>query len=243
MSLYKIESQYKTVTNYKKMKTYYPVFAGGHYVDNMELFERGKTGEYHMCECRQNHDAFANRSSFMAHIKLKCHQYWLTTIEPPSTNELEPITVEPPTVEPTLNPLTLREEQDSEYERALKEDQKKVMDKQDEEMRQIIQASEEAYQNEMGERLLQEKRKLADNDHGYTIRFVFPNGKKLSAKIPEKNTIAFMRNHVDVYMADSCISIPQYEFFIYPNKTLDEGLVIKDELSHRTTVYIRNLEN
>ena len=225
------------------MKTYYPVFADGHYVDNLELFERGKPGEYHMCECRQNHDAFANRSSFMAHIKLKCHQYWLTTIEPPNINELEPIAI----VEPTINPLTLREEQDTEYERALKEDQKKVMDKQDEEMRQIMQASEEAYQKESDERVLQEKRliveKMIQDELGYTIRFVFPNGKRLAYKIPQGNTIAFMRNCIDVFVADNSLSILKYELFIYPNKTLDESLMIKDELSNRSTVYIKNLES
>jgi hypothetical protein len=210
------------------MKNYMPIVVDGHHVDNMELFERGKAGEYHMCECRQNHDAFSNRSSFMAHIKLKCHQYWLTTLELPVT----------------MNPLTLKEEQDSEYERALKEDQKKTMDKQEEEMRQIMQASEEAYQKETEERVLQEKRKMVETlDSGYTIRFVFPNGKKLAAKIPAENTIAFMRNHVDVYMADSSISISKYEFFVYPNKTLNESLMIKDALSHRSTVYIRNLDS
>jgi hypothetical protein len=218
------------------MKNYMPIVVDGRHVDNMELFERGKSGEYHMCECRQNHDAFSNRSSFMAHIKLKCHQYWLTTLEPPTEgdNHLH-----------TMNPLTLKEEQDSEYERALKEDQKKVMEKQDEEMRKIMQVSEEAYQKESEERILQEKRNIIDiyDESSYTIRFVFPNGKRLAAKIPEENTIAFMRNHVDVYMADSSIYITKYEFFIYPNKTLDDSLIIKDTLSHRSTVYIRNLES
>ena len=233
------------------MKTYYPLFEDGRYVDNLELFERGKPGEYHMCECRQNHDAFCNRSSFMAHIKLKCHQYWLTTLDHPGNiNTLEPIaTVETfATFEPiATNPLTLREEQDTEYERALKEDQKKVMDKQDEEMRQIMQASEEAFQKELDERLLQEKRIIVDkmikDEVGYTIRIIFPNGRRFAYKIPQENTIGFMRNCIDVFVADNSLSILKYELFTYPNKTLDESRIIKDELSNRTTIYIRNLDS
>lgn len=215
------------------MKNYTPLFVNGEYVDNMELYERGKQGETHMCECRQKHDAFFNRSGFMTHIKLKCHQSWLASLDLPL-----PLPVE------TYNPITLKEEQDSEYEKALKQDQKKHQDKQDEEMRLMIQASEEAYQNELSERQLKEKRDIVNKiDVGYTIRFIFPNGNRNACYVPQEQDVRFMRNYVDVYMADKKIDIPTYEFFVYPNKTLDESHIIKDILDNRSSVYIRSLEN
>jgi len=239
------------------MKTYTPLFVNGLYVDNMDLFERGKQGHTHLCECRQNHDAFFNRSAFMNHIKLKCHQKWLLALEPPITSTEPPVTLtdvpvtqftslEPPVSEEDI-PLTLREEQDSEYERSLSKDRQKKIDQQEEEMRRVIQESEEAFVKELDERQkaedLQRKRNIVQQTiTGYSFRFVFPNGKRVSFNIPEEKEISYMRNFIDVYMEDNHNKI-EYNLFIYPNKTLDEEDIVKDILENKTTIFIRSLEN
>ena len=241
------------------MKTYTPIFANGVYVDNMDLFERGKQGHTHLCECRQNHDAFFNRSAFMNHIKLKCHQKWLLALEPPITSTEPPITLtdvpvipftslEPPISEEDIEPLTLREEQDSEYERSLIQDRQKKIDKQEEEMLRVIRESEDAFIKESDERqkaedLLRKRNIVQQMKTGYSFRFVFPNGKRASFTIPELEEISYIRNYIDVYMEDNGIKIERYDLFIYPKKTLDEDDIIKDILENKTTLFIRSLEN
>jgi len=204
------------------MKNYMPIVVDGHYVDNLELFERGKQGETHICECRQNHDAFFNRSAFMKHINLKCHTNWVNSL-----------TVWP--LEPSL-----REEQDSEYERALKEDQQKTIDKQEKELQLILEESEAAYIKEEAHRKLQIKRDIVNNmKSGYNFRFIFPNGKRCNYTIPEIETVEYMRNYIDVYIADNNLDIPSYDMFIYPNKTLDDEDTISDVLESKMSIFIR----
>ena len=226
----------------KKMKIYTPLFIDGQYVDNVELYERGKPGEAYMCECRQKHDAFTTRSAFMAHIKLKCHQSWLESLDHPdiSLNDNN---------QTLVNPLiSLKDEQDSEYERALKEDQKKTKDKHDEEMRIILQKSEEEYKKELeirdkADRMIRKRNIVKKNEPGYNFRFVFPNGKRVNFSICPEYVIGYMRNYIDVYTEDNSIDIVNYELVTYPNKILDECCLIKDILENKSTIYIRNLEN
>ena len=232
------------------MKPYSPLCVNGNYVDNRVLFERGKSGETYVCDCRMKHDAFFNRSAFMAHIKLKCHRMWLSALDPDVPVVHVPVVpvVQVPVAHVAhaqVAPVpTLREEQDDEYERSLKEDRQKKIDKQEEEMRLVLQASEEVYQEKQKADELHAKRDIVEKcQSGYTIRIIFPNGKRIASYIPEANTVGFMRNFVDVYMVDSGITIPEYEFIIYPNTKVDDSCIIKDILSNRSSVYIRPVEN
>jgi hypothetical protein len=226
------------------MKPYSPLYVNGEYVDNLELFERGKSGETYMCDCRKKHDAFFNRTAFMNHIKLKSHRLWLSELEPVQPVQVPAI---PTLFIPEFVP-TLREEQDSEYERSLQEDRQKKIDKQEEEMRLILQESKEAFIKETEEKQQQAELKtkrdiVATCQSGYTIRFVFPNGKRIASYIPESNKVGYMRNFVDVYMIDNGITIPDYEFIIYPNIKVDDSCIIQDTIDNRSTVYIRAVEN
>jgi len=236
------------------MKPYFPLYANGQYLDNLELFQPGKSGETYVCDCRKNHDAFFNRSAFMSHIKLRCHRMWLSELEPEvpviQVPDIQVPDIQAPVPQvfiPEFVP-TLREEQDSEYERSLQEDRQKKIDKQEEEMRKVLQDSEDAFIMDIKEKQqeaeLKAKREIvATCQSGYTIRFVFPNGKRIASYIPESNTVGYMRNYVDVYMIDSGITISEYEFIIYPNIKVDDSCIIKHTIDNRSTVYIRYVEN
>ena len=215
---------------------YAPLFVNGEYVDNMELFERKKQGQTHICECRGNHDTFFNRTAFMQHIKLKSHQNWLAALRAP---------VSPPQTLPPLSlpPLSLREEQDDEYTRTLKEDRKKA----DDVMAAILKESEEEYKREQDKRCAEEeldrKRRSIISEPGYTFRFIFPDGKKVSYTIHKSRPVSYMRDIVDVYMADHQ-TIFSYELFIFPNRILDTTNTIEEAgIENRSTIYIRSLEN
>jgi len=212
---------------------YHPLFLNGVFVDNMDLFERNKPGRSHLCECRGNSDEFSSRTAFTQHIKLKCHQKWLTALREPSISPLVPLS--PPS-------LSLREEQDDEYERTLKEDRRKAEDK----LNQILLESEEEYKKEQEKRYKEEeldrKRKSFVSEPGYTFRFIFPNGKKVSYTIHKSQCIRYMRDIVDVYMADNQHEFT-YELFVFPNKILDIYQTIEESgIENRSSIYIRSLE-
>ena len=214
---------------------YEPLFENGLYVDNLELFQRNKQGRTHVCECRENHDAFFSRTAFMQHIKLKCHQKWLAGLRP----TISPI-LEPPTL--SLPPLSLRDEQDDEYERTLKEDRRKVQDQ----FAALIRESEEIYRVEQEKRMqaeeLDRKRKSIVSEPGYTFRFIFPDGKKVSYTIHKTRPVSYMRDIVDVYMADHQ-NIYSYELFMFPNRILDAIHTIEESgIENRSTIYIRSLD-
>ena len=211
------------------------MFVNGIFVDNMELFERNKPGRTHLCECRGNHDAFFSRSAFTQHIKLKCHQKWLTTLREPVTSPLVP--------SPSLPPLSLRDEQNDEYERTLMEDRRKAEDK----MNEILKESESQYIKENEKRLkdeeLERKRKSIVSEPGYTFRFIFPDGKKVSYTIHKTRPVSYMRDIVDVYMADHQ-NIYSYELFMFPNKILESIHTIEEAgIENRSSIYIRSLDN
>jgi len=210
---------------------YKPLFINGVFVDNMELFERNKPGRTHLCECRGNHDAFFSRSAFTQHIKLKCHQKWLTTLR-------EPV------ISPLSHPLlSLRDEQDDEYERTLQEDRQKAENK----MKKIIKESEEQYKIEQEKRFVEEelerKRKSIVSEPGYTFRFIFPDGKKVNYTIHKTRPVSYMRDIVDVYMADHQ-NIYNYELFMFPNKILESIHTIEEAcIENKSSIYIRSLDN
>jgi hypothetical protein len=227
---------------------YEPILVNGRYVDNIDLFEKNKPGKEHVCVCR-GRDWFSGRTAFMQHIKLKSHQKWVTGLSVPNTNPmLEPPlpspTLEPPLLlSPTLEPpLSLREEQDDEYERTLKEDRKKAEDN----FEAIIKESEEIYRIEQEARAKQEelerKRKSIVSEPGYTFRFIFPDGKKVSYTIHKSRPVSYMRDIVDVYMADHQ-NIYSYELFMFPNRVLDTIHTIEEAgIENRSTIYIRSIE-
>ena len=230
---------------------YAPLFVNGEYVDNMELFERKKQGQTHICECRGNHDTFFNRTAFMQHIKLKSHQNWLAGLRAPVSPPLSlpPLSLPPQTLPPlslpplSLPPLSLREEQDDEYTRTLKQDRKKA----DDVMAAILKESEEEYKREQDKRCAEEeldrKRRSIVAEPGYTFRFIFPDGKKVSYTIHKSRPVSYMRDIVDVYMADHQ-TIFSYELFIFPNRILDTTNTIEEAgIENRSTIYIRSLEN
>jgi hypothetical protein len=213
---------------------YEPLLENGLYVDNINLFEKNKPGKTHVCECRENHDAFFSRTAFMQHIKLKCHQKWLTGLRV-NTNPM----LEPPLLEPPL--MSLRDEQDDEYERTLKEDRRKVQDN----FAALIRESEELYRVEQEARAnkeeLERKRKSIVSEPGYTFRFIFPDGKKVSYTIHKTRPVSYMRDIVDVYMADHQ-NIYSYELFMFPNRILDAIHTIEEAgIENRSTIYIRSL--
>ena len=215
---------------------YKPLFVDGEYVDNLNLFEKNKQGVTHICECRGNHDAFFSRSAFTQHIKLKCHQKWLTglRINPMLTEPLPPL---------SLPPLSLRAEQDDEYERTLNEDRKKADDK----LNAILKESEAEYAKEQEKREkdeeLDRKRRRIVSEQGYTFRFIFPDGKKVSYTMHKTRPVSYMRDIVDVYMVDHQ-NIFNYELFMFPNKILDMNDTIEEAgIENRTSIYIRSLEN
>jgi hypothetical protein len=210
---------------------YKPLFVDGIFVDNMELFERNKPGNTHLCECRGNHDAFFSRTAFTQHIKLKCHQKWLTTLRKP-------------VISPLSHPLlSLRDEQDDEYERTLQEDRQKAENK----MKKIIKESEEQYKIEQEKRFVKEelerKRKSIVSEPGYTFRFIFPDGKKVNYTIHKTRPVSYMRDIVDVYMADHQ-NIYNYELFMFPNKILESIHTIEEAgIENKSSIYIRSLDN
>jgi hypothetical protein len=238
----------------KKM-IYEPLFENGLYVDNINLFEKNKPGKTHVCECRENHDAFFSRTAFMQHIKLKCHQKWLMAFRPTISPLLSPLlapilspllSLPPPLLSPTLPPLSLpplslREEQDDEYERTLKEDRRKVQDN----FAAIIRESEEIYRVEQEARAKKEeleRKRKSISEPGYTFRFIFPDGKKVSYTIHKTRPVSYMRDIVDVYMADHQ-NIYSYELFMFPNRILDAIHTIEESgIENRSTIYIRSVE-
>ena len=229
---------------------YEPLFENGVYVDNINLFEKNKPGKTHVCECRENHDAFFSRTAFMQHIKLKCHQKWLMAFRPTISPILEPLLApilpplslsEPLSLPSPLLAPTLREEQDDEYERTLKEDRRKVQDN----FAAIIRESEEIYRVEQEKRVqveeLERKRKSI-SEPGYTFRFIFPDGKKVSYTIHKTRPVSYMRDIVDVYMADHQ-NIYSYELFMFPNRILDAIHTIEEAgIENRSTIYVRSIE-
>ena len=243
---------------------YMPLWINGVFVDNTELFGRNVQGRTHVCECRQNHDAFYNRSDFMKHIKLKCHQKWVASLEPPTSVDptsnpmytplslpplslpplsLPPLSLPPLSLPPlSLPPLSLRAEQDDEYERTLKEDRRKVDDK----LNAIIKESEEQYKKEQEKRerdeAIDRKRKSIVSEKGYTVRLIFPNGKKVSHTILKSRPVTYIRDIVDVYMAD-IQNVFNYDLFIFPNIRLNLSDTIEESgIENRTTIYIREIE-
>jgi hypothetical protein len=226
------------ITISKKMIAYEPLLVNDQYVDNLELFEKNKPGKEHVCECRGNHDTFSGRTAFTQHIKLKCHQKWLTglRINPMHSDELSPRSI-------SLPPLSLRAEQDDEYERTLKEDRKKADDK----LNSILKESEAQYAKEQEKREkdeeLDRKRRRIVSEPGYTFRFIFPDGKKVSYTMHKTRLVSYMRDIVDVYMVDHQ-NIFNYELFMFPNKILDFNQTIEEAgIENRTTIYVRSLEN
>jgi len=208
---------------------YEPLLENGLYVDNIHLFEKNKPGKTHVCECRENHDAFFSRSGFTQHIKLKCHQKWLAGLRV-HTN---------PILEPPL--LSLREEQDDEYERTLNEDRKKTQHK----FAALIRESEELYrveQEAMAKKEELERKRKSISEPGYTFRFIFPDGKKVSYTIHKTRPVSYMRDIVDVYMADHQ-NIYSYELFMFPNRILDAIHTIEEAgIENRSTIYVRSIE-
>ena len=220
------------------MIAYEPLLVNDQYVDNMDLFEKNKPGKEHVCECRGNHDTFSGRTAFAQHIKLKCHQKWLTglRINPMHSDELSL----PPL---SLPPLSLRDEQDDEYERTLNEDRKKANDK----LNSILKESEAEYAKEQEKREkdeeLDRKRRRIVSEPGYTFRFIFPDGKKVSYTMNKTRLVSYMRDIVDVYMVDHQ-NIFNYELFMFPNKILDINHTIEEAgIENRTTIHVRSLEN
>ena len=209
---------------------YEPILVNGQYVDNVELFEKNKPGREHVCECR-GRDWFSGRTAFMQHIKLKSHQKWVMAFRPT------------PLLSPTLSqPPTLRDEQDDEYERTLKEDRRKVQDQ----FAALIRESEEIYRVEQEARAKKEdierKRKSIVSEPGYTFRFIFPDGKKVSYTIHKTRPVSYMRDIVDVYMADHQ-NIYSYELFMFPNRILDTIHTIEEAgIENRSSIYIRSIE-
>ncbi len=171
-------------------------------------------------------------------------------LEPPLLSPLlnEPQLLEPPLLSPTLNeplslePLSLRDEQDDEYERTLNEDRKKTQDM----FAAIIRESEEIYRVEQEARAkkeeLERKRKSIVSEPGYTFRFIFPDGKKVSYTIHKTRPVSYMRDIVDVYMADHQ-NIYSYELFMFPNRVLDTIHTIEEAgIENRSTIYVRSIE-
>ena len=221
---------------------YKPLFVDGEYVDNVNLFEKNKQGATHICECRGNHDAFFSRSAFTQHIKLKCHQKWLTSLPVPGINPLFSLPEEH--IGPlSLPPQSLRAEQDDEYERTLKEDRMKADDK----LTAILKESEAEYAKEQEKRRKEEeldtKRRRIVSEPGYTFRFIFPDGKKVSYTMHKTRPVSYMRDIVDVYMVDHQ-NIFNYELFMFPNKIIDTNHTIEEAgIENRSSIYIRSLEN
>lgn len=222
---------------------YEPILVNGQYVDNVELFEKNKPGREHVCECR-GRDWFSGRTAFMQHIKLKSHQKWVMAFRPTiSPMHSEPPLLSPPLLSPTLSqPLSLRDEQDDEYERTLKEDRRKVQDQ----FAALIRESEEIYRVEQEKRMqaeeLERKRKSIVSEPGYTFRFIFPDGKKVSYTIHKTRPVSYMRDIVDVYMADHQ-NIYSYELFMFPNRILDTIHTIEEAgIENRSSIYIRSIE-
>ena len=216
---------------------YEPLFENGIYIDNVNLFEKNKPGKTHVCECRENHDAFFSRTAFMQHIKLKCHQKWLTGLQVPNTNPMLP----PLSLPPLLLSPTLREEQDDEYERTLNEDRRKAEDN----FASIIRESEEIYRVEQEARAKKEeleRKRKSISEPGYTFRFIFPDGKKVTYTIHKTRPVSYMRDIVDVYMADHQ-NIYSYELFMFPNRILDAIHTIEESgIENRSTIYVRSLD-
>ena len=216
---------------------YEPLLVNGSYVDNIDLFEKNKPGREHVCVCR-GRDWFSGRTAFMQHIKLKSHQKWVAGLKL-HTNPM----MEPPLLAHTLNePLSLRDEQDDEYERTLNEDRKKTQDM----FAAIIRESEEIYRVEQEARAkkeeLERKRKSIVSEPGYTFRFIFPDGKKVSYTIHKTRPVSYMRDIVDVYMADHQ-NIYSYELFMFPNRILDAIHTIEESgIENRSTIYVRSIE-
>jgi hypothetical protein len=215
------------------MIAYEPLLVNDQYVDNVDLFEKNKPGKEHVCECRGNHDSFSGRTAFTQHIKLKCHQKWLTGLR---TNPMFSETL-------SLPPLSLRAEQDDEYERTLNEDRKKANDK----LNAILKESEAEYVKEKEKREkdeeLDRKRRRIVSEPGYTFRFIFPDGKKVSYTMNKSRSVSYMRDIVDVYMVDHQ-NIFNYELFMFPNKIIDMNTSIEEAgIENRTTIYVRSLEN
>lgn len=221
------------------MIAYEPLLENGLYIDNVDLFERNKPGKVHVCECRENHDAFFSRSGLMQHIKLKCHQKWVMGLRAPNT----PTITESPLLSQTLTEsFSLKDEQDDEYERTLNEDRRKAQDN----FAAIIRESEEIYRKEYEARKkeedLERKRKSIVTESGYTFRFIFPDGKKVSYTIHKSRPVSYMRDIVDVYMADHQ-NIYSYELFMFPNRVLDTIHTIEEAgIENRSTIYIRSIE-
>jgi hypothetical protein len=110
----------------------------------------------------------------------------------------------------------------------------------------ILKESEEEYNREQSKRcaeeVLERKRKSIVSEPGYTFRFVFPDGKKVSHTIHKGRPVTYMRDIVDVYMADNK-NIFSYELFIFPNRILDTIDTIEEVgIENRTTIYIRSVE-
>jgi hypothetical protein len=225
------------------MIAYEPLLVNDRFVDNLDLFEKNKPGKEHVCECRGNHDTFSGRSAFAQHIKLKCHQKWLTGLR---INPMlsEPLSSRSPSHPPLSHPpLSLRAEQDDEYERTLNEDRKKANDT----LNAILKESEAEYAKEQAKREkdeeLDKKRRRIISEPGYTFRFIFPDGKKVSYTMNKTRSVSYMRDIVDVYMVDHQ-NIFNYELFMFPNKILDINHTIEEAgIENRTTIYVRSLEN
>jgi hypothetical protein len=228
---------------------YEPLLVNGSYVDNIDLFEKNKPGREHVCVCR-GRDWFSGRTAFMQHIKLKSHQKWVAglkvhtnpILEPPLQSLGPPLLDEPPLLAHTLEPQSLRDEQDDEYERTLNEDRKKTQDM----FAAIIRESEEIYRAEQEKRVrdeeLERKRKSIVSEPGYTFRFIFPDGKKVSYTIHKTRPVSYMRDIVDVYMADHQ-NIYSYELFMFPNRVLDTIHTIEEAgIENRSTIYVRSIE-
>jgi hypothetical protein len=212
---------------------YEPILVNDRYVDNIDLFEKNKPGKEHVCVCR-GRDWFSGRTAFMQHIKLKSHQKWVAGLSVPSTNPI----IEEPT---HTVPSSLKDEQDDEYERTLNEDRRKAQDN----FAAIIRESEEIYRMEQEARAkeedLERKRKSIVSEPGYMFRFIFPDGKKVSYTIHKSRPVSYMRDIVDVYMADHQ-NIYSYELFMFPNRVLDTIHTIEEAgIENRSTIYVRSL--
>ena len=114
-------------------------------------------------------------------------------------------------------------------------------------MAAILKESEEEYKREQDKRCAEEeldrKRRSIISEPGYTFRFIFPDGKKVSYTIHKSRPVSYMRDIVDVYMADHQ-TIFSYELFIFPNRILDTTNTIEEAgIENRSTIYIRSLEN
>jgi hypothetical protein len=217
------------------MEVYAPILIDGHYADNTLLFQRNKSGVSHLCNCRSNpNDHFKNMTEFNSHIKKKCHISWLLELN---------------------KPKPLKETQNDEYEETRLADLQKQKDKQLAQDKYEQQLMDEHQQQELEkaillsqqldqeQQLLMKRNQIKDVTSGYTIRFVFPTGRKYTRTFLPTDTIEYMKVVLDVYMVDNNIKIQHYELGTnVPKKTYETSTIQDAGIENNSVLYIFNLD-